>query len=163
MLLYRPDIFFFNLEFFSQVRCSSQSLFNYLKSIQNDRDAMNSFCETLLKVFEDNLLNDRWPIQSQSIWVAGLGRVKVKNRNGTLPPKYLPQPFQSLDLQKGLKNSASNHQIFIVFLQKVRRKSCNPRGLKTCQRVKETLVRFFMEILVFLFMNIKLIFSIYDL
>lgn len=109
------------LEFFSQVRYSSQSLFNYLKSIQNDRDAMNSFCETLLKVFEDNLLNDRWPIQSQSIWVAGLGRVKVKNRNGTLPPKYLPQPFQSLNLQKGLKNSVSNHQIFIVFLQKVGR------------------------------------------
>ncbi|XP_026523386.1 tubulin-specific chaperone D isoform X1 [Notechis scutatus] len=43
----------------STVRCSSQSLFSYLKSIQNDRGAMNSFCETLLKVFEDNLLNDR--------------------------------------------------------------------------------------------------------
>ncbi|XP_019357997.1 PREDICTED: tubulin-specific chaperone D [Gavialis gangeticus] len=43
----------------STVRYSAQSLFDYMKKIQNDLGAMNSFCETLLKVFEDNLLNDR--------------------------------------------------------------------------------------------------------
>uniref|UniRef100_A0A670K7X6 Tubulin-specific chaperone D n=1 Tax=Podarcis muralis TaxID=64176 RepID=A0A670K7X6_PODMU len=42
----------------STVRCSSQSLFSYLKGIQSNMDAMNIFCDTLLKVFEDNLLND---------------------------------------------------------------------------------------------------------
>uniref|UniRef100_A0A674K4Y5 Tubulin-specific chaperone D n=1 Tax=Terrapene triunguis TaxID=2587831 RepID=A0A674K4Y5_9SAUR len=41
------------------VRYSAQSLFDYMKKIQNDLGAMNNFCETLLQVFEDNLLNDR--------------------------------------------------------------------------------------------------------
>uniref|UniRef100_A0A8C3SZE1 Tubulin-specific chaperone D n=1 Tax=Chelydra serpentina TaxID=8475 RepID=A0A8C3SZE1_CHESE len=41
------------------VRYSAQSLFDYMKKIQNNLDAMNNFCETLLRVFEDNLLNDR--------------------------------------------------------------------------------------------------------
>uniref|UniRef100_A0A8C0APJ6 Tubulin-specific chaperone D n=1 Tax=Buteo japonicus TaxID=224669 RepID=A0A8C0APJ6_9AVES len=38
---------------------SAQSLFDYMKKIQNDSSAMESFCETLIKVFEDNLRNDR--------------------------------------------------------------------------------------------------------
>uniref|UniRef100_A0A8C3CE66 Tubulin-specific chaperone D n=1 Tax=Cairina moschata TaxID=8855 RepID=A0A8C3CE66_CAIMO len=38
---------------------SAQSLFEYMKKIQNDSSEMESFCETLLKVFEDNLRNDR--------------------------------------------------------------------------------------------------------
>ncbi|KAK2536965.1 Tbcd isoform B [Columba livia] len=41
------------------LRYSAQSLFGYMKVIQNDPSAMESFCETLLKVFEDNLHNDR--------------------------------------------------------------------------------------------------------
>ncbi|XP_074081296.1 tubulin-specific chaperone D [Macrotis lagotis] len=43
----------------STVRYSTQSLFEYMKKIQNDIQAMDSFSETLLHVFEDNLLNDR--------------------------------------------------------------------------------------------------------
>lgn len=42
-----------------QLRYSAQSLFDYMKKIQNDSSAMEGFCETLLKVFEDNLRNDR--------------------------------------------------------------------------------------------------------
>ncbi|XP_062448054.1 tubulin-specific chaperone D isoform X2 [Rhea pennata] len=41
------------------LRYSAQSLFDYMKKIQSDSSAMESFCETLLKVFEDNLRNDR--------------------------------------------------------------------------------------------------------
>uniref|UniRef100_A0A8C6JK47 Tubulin-specific chaperone D n=1 Tax=Melopsittacus undulatus TaxID=13146 RepID=A0A8C6JK47_MELUD len=41
------------------LRYSAQSLFDYMKKIQNDSSALESFCETLLKVFEDNLRNDR--------------------------------------------------------------------------------------------------------
>ncbi|OXB81175.1 UNVERIFIED_CONTAM: hypothetical protein H355_005105, partial [Colinus virginianus] len=41
------------------LRYSAQSLFDYMKKIQNDSGAMEGFCETLLKVFEDNLRNDR--------------------------------------------------------------------------------------------------------
>ncbi|NXS59961.1 TBCD protein, partial [Brachypteracias leptosomus] len=41
------------------LRYSAQGLFDYMKKIQNDSSAMESFCETLIKVFEDNLHNDR--------------------------------------------------------------------------------------------------------
>uniref|UniRef100_A0A8C5TH56 Tubulin-specific chaperone D n=1 Tax=Malurus cyaneus samueli TaxID=2593467 RepID=A0A8C5TH56_9PASS len=41
------------------LRYSAQSLFDYMKKIQSDPSALESFCETLLKVFEDNLRNDR--------------------------------------------------------------------------------------------------------
>ncbi|OBS57196.1 hypothetical protein A6R68_11679 [Neotoma lepida] len=43
----------------STVRHSTQSLFEYMKGIQKDAQALESFSGTLLKVFEDNLLNDR--------------------------------------------------------------------------------------------------------
>ncbi|NXJ70314.1 TBCD protein, partial [Rostratula benghalensis] len=41
------------------LRYSAQSLFHYMKKIQTDPGAMESFSGTLLKVFEDNLQNDR--------------------------------------------------------------------------------------------------------
>ncbi|XP_069339168.1 tubulin-specific chaperone D isoform X2 [Eulemur rufifrons] len=43
----------------STVRHSTQSLFAYMKGIQGDPRALESFGGTLLQVFEDNLLNDR--------------------------------------------------------------------------------------------------------
>lgn len=43
-----------------QVRHSTQSLFAHMKRIQNDPQALESFSGTLLQVFEDNLLNDRY-------------------------------------------------------------------------------------------------------
>lgn len=43
-----------------QVRYSTQSLFDYMKGIQNDPQALEGFGGTLLQVFEDNLLNDRY-------------------------------------------------------------------------------------------------------
>ena len=42
-----------------QVRYSTQSLFEYMKGIQKDLQALEGFGGTLLQVFEDNLLNDR--------------------------------------------------------------------------------------------------------
>lgn len=42
-----------------QVRHSTQSLFEYMKGIQSDPQALGSFSRTLLQIFEDNLLNDR--------------------------------------------------------------------------------------------------------
>ncbi|NXK93856.1 TBCD protein, partial [Formicarius rufipectus] len=41
------------------LRYSAQSLLDYMKTIQSDAPAMEGFCGTLLKVFEDNLHNDR--------------------------------------------------------------------------------------------------------
>ncbi|XP_069785635.1 tubulin-specific chaperone D isoform X2 [Narcine bancroftii] len=43
----------------STVRYSAQSLFDYLKTICNDREAMNKFCGTLIQIFKDNLYNNR--------------------------------------------------------------------------------------------------------
>ncbi|KAM5272695.1 tubulin-specific chaperone D [Ctenodactylus gundi] len=43
----------------STVRHSTQSLFEYMKGVQQDPQALGSFSEALLQVFEDNLLNDR--------------------------------------------------------------------------------------------------------
>uniref|UniRef100_A0A8C8ZV16 Tubulin-specific chaperone D n=1 Tax=Prolemur simus TaxID=1328070 RepID=A0A8C8ZV16_PROSS len=43
----------------STVRHSTQSLFAFMKGIQGDPQALESFGGTLLQVFEDNLLNDR--------------------------------------------------------------------------------------------------------
>ncbi|XP_071968767.1 tubulin-specific chaperone D isoform X2 [Engystomops pustulosus] len=43
----------------STVRYSAQSLFDYLRSIQSDARAMDSFSQTLLQVFRDNQRNDR--------------------------------------------------------------------------------------------------------
>lgn len=42
-----------------QVRYSTQSLFVHMRGIQGDPQALGSFSETLLQLFEDNLLNDR--------------------------------------------------------------------------------------------------------
>ncbi|XP_012726480.2 tubulin-specific chaperone D isoform X1 [Fundulus heteroclitus] len=43
----------------STVHHSSQSLFVFLKGIQNDRDALTQFAQTLLRIFRDNRHNDR--------------------------------------------------------------------------------------------------------
>ncbi|XP_002723088.2 tubulin-specific chaperone D isoform X1 [Oryctolagus cuniculus] len=43
----------------STVRQSTHSLFEYMKGIQSDPQALGSFSETLLQVFEDHLLTDR--------------------------------------------------------------------------------------------------------
>ncbi|KAF6097555.1 tubulin folding cofactor D [Phyllostomus discolor] len=43
----------------STVRHSTQSLFAHTKGIQDDRQAVEGFGESLLQVFEDNLLNSR--------------------------------------------------------------------------------------------------------
>ncbi|MEQ2159345.1 hypothetical protein GOODEAATRI_021866, partial [Goodea atripinnis] len=44
----------------STVHHSSQSLFVFLKEIQNDSDAVTQFAQTMLRIFRDNLHNDRF-------------------------------------------------------------------------------------------------------
>lgn len=43
-----------------QVHFSSQSLFDYLRQIQNDDAALMQFADTLLGILRDNLHNDRY-------------------------------------------------------------------------------------------------------
>lgn len=53
-----------------QVRHSTQSLFVHMKGIQNDPQALESFSGTLLQVFEDNLLNDRYAVGQAQAWAS---------------------------------------------------------------------------------------------
>lgn len=63
-----------------QVRHSTQSLFAHMKRIQNDPQALESFSGTLLQVFEDNLLNDRY--------AAGQAQARATATGpGHLPPR----------------------------------------------------------------------------
>lgn len=39
---------------------SSQSLFDHLRQIQNDKATLEEFAYTLLRIFKDNLHNDRY-------------------------------------------------------------------------------------------------------
>uniref|UniRef100_A0A671T690 Tubulin-specific chaperone D n=1 Tax=Sinocyclocheilus anshuiensis TaxID=1608454 RepID=A0A671T690_9TELE len=50
---------FSNVIYFCDVRYSSQSLFEYLKGIQQDATVLQQFGDTLLRIFRDNLRNDR--------------------------------------------------------------------------------------------------------
>lgn len=61
-----------------QVRHSTQSLFAHMKGIQNDPQALESFGGTLLQVFEDNLLNDRY--------AAGQAQARAMDTAGASPP-----------------------------------------------------------------------------
>uniref|UniRef100_A0A2K5P636 Tubulin-specific chaperone D n=1 Tax=Cercocebus atys TaxID=9531 RepID=A0A2K5P636_CERAT len=59
----------------STVRHSTQSLFEYMKGVQSDPQALGSFSRTLLQIFEDNLLNDRTELtffQTEEVCVPGL-------------------------------------------------------------------------------------------
>uniref|UniRef100_A0A670K5Z3 Tubulin-specific chaperone D n=1 Tax=Podarcis muralis TaxID=64176 RepID=A0A670K5Z3_PODMU len=92
----------------STVRCSSQSLFSYLKGIQSNMDAMNIFCDTLLKVFEDNLLNDRVSVpllkMLDQILANGCFDIFLTEENHPFPMKLLTlckeESRRSKDIQK---------------------------------------------------------------
>uniref|UniRef100_A0A8C6YG06 Tubulin-specific chaperone D n=1 Tax=Naja naja TaxID=35670 RepID=A0A8C6YG06_NAJNA len=105
----------------STVRCSSQSLFNYLKSIQNDRDAMNSFCETLLKVFEDNLLNDRVSIpllkMLDQILANGCFDVFITEENHPFPMKLLTLCKEESKRSKDIQKLRSSIAVFCGLVQ----------------------------------------------
>lgn len=45
---------------FVQAHHSSQSLFAFLKGIQKDIEALTQFTQTLLRIFKNNLQNDRY-------------------------------------------------------------------------------------------------------
>ncbi|XP_063148743.1 tubulin-specific chaperone D [Candoia aspera] len=105
----------------STVRCSSQSLFNYLKNIQSDRDAMSSFCETLLKVFEDNLLNDRVSIpllkMLDQILANGCFDVFVAEENHPFPMKLLTLCKEESKRSKDIQKLRSSIAVFCGLIQ----------------------------------------------
>ncbi|KAM3846756.1 tubulin-specific chaperone D isoform 2-T2 [Vipera latastei] len=105
----------------STVRCSSQSLFNYLKNIQNDKDAMSSFCETLLKVFEDNLLNDRVSVpllkMLDQILANGCFDVFITEENHPFPMKLLTLCKEESKRSKDIQKLRSSIAVFCGLIQ----------------------------------------------
>uniref|UniRef100_A0A2K5Z997 Tubulin-specific chaperone D n=1 Tax=Mandrillus leucophaeus TaxID=9568 RepID=A0A2K5Z997_MANLE len=66
----------------STVRHSTQSLFEYMKGVQSDPQALGSFSRTLLQIFEDNLLNDRVCCSSShpfAVKLLALCKKEIKN------------------------------------------------------------------------------------
>ncbi|XP_042304355.1 tubulin-specific chaperone D isoform X2 [Sceloporus undulatus] len=105
----------------STVRYSSQSMFDYLKSIQNDMDAMNIFCETLLQVFEDNLLNDRVSVpllkMLDQILANGCFDIFVAEENHPFPMKLLKLCKEESRKSKDVQKLRSSIAVFCGLIQ----------------------------------------------
>ncbi|XP_062976473.1 tubulin-specific chaperone D [Elgaria multicarinata webbii] len=105
----------------STVRCSSQSLFDYLKRIQSDKDALSSFCETLLQVFEDNLLNDRVSVpllkMLDQILANGCFDIFVAEENNPIPLKLLTLCIEESRKSKDIQKLRSSIAVFCGLIQ----------------------------------------------
>ncbi|XP_053149234.1 tubulin-specific chaperone D [Hemicordylus capensis] len=105
----------------STVRCSSQSLFDYLKRIQINMEAMSSFCETLLQVFEDNLLNDRVSVpllkMLDQILANGCFDVFVTEENHPFPMKLLKLCIDESRKSKDIQKLRSSIAVFCGLIQ----------------------------------------------
>uniref|UniRef100_A0A670KC97 Tubulin-specific chaperone D n=1 Tax=Podarcis muralis TaxID=64176 RepID=A0A670KC97_PODMU len=105
----------------STVRCSSQSLFSYLKGIQSNMDAMNIFCDTLLKVFEDNLLNDRVSVpllkMLDQILANGCFDIFLTEENHPFPMKLLTLCKEESRRSKDIQKLRSSIAVFCGLIQ----------------------------------------------
>nr|XP_020641570.1 tubulin-specific chaperone D [Pogona vitticeps]XP_020641571.1 tubulin-specific chaperone D [Pogona vitticeps]XP_020641572.1 tubulin-specific chaperone D [Pogona vitticeps] len=105
----------------STVRCSSQSLFDYLKDIQNDTDAMNSFCETLLQVFENNLQNDRISVpllkMLDQLLASGCFDIFLSEENHPFPVTLLKLCKEESRRSKDIQKLRSSIAVFCGLIQ----------------------------------------------
>ncbi|XP_061472447.1 tubulin-specific chaperone D isoform X2 [Rhineura floridana] len=105
----------------STVRCSSQSLLDYLKGIQSDMNAMSSFCETLVQVFEDNLLNDRVSVpllkMLDQILANGCFDIFLAEENHPFPMKLLTLCKEKSRRSKDIQKLRSSIAVFCGLIQ----------------------------------------------
>ncbi|XP_060109373.1 tubulin-specific chaperone D [Heteronotia binoei] len=105
----------------STVRYSSQSLFDYLKGIQNNMNALSSFCETLLQVFEDNLLNDRVSVpllkMLDQLLANGCFDIFVDEENHPFPMKLLVLCKEESKRSKDIQKLRSSIAVFCGLIQ----------------------------------------------
>ncbi|KAJ6660421.1 hypothetical protein lerEdw1_017845, partial [Lerista edwardsae] len=105
----------------STVRYSSQSLFDYLKTIQSDVEAMNSFCETLLQVFENNLLNDRVSVpllkMLDQMLANGCFDIFLTEENHPFPMKLLTLSKEESRRSKDIQKLRSSIAVFCGLIQ----------------------------------------------
>ncbi|NXU45385.1 TBCD protein, partial [Drymodes brunneopygia] len=103
------------------LRYSAQSLFDYMKKIQSDPSALGSFCETLLKVFEDNLRNDRVSVplltMLDQLLANGCFDVFTEQENHPFPVKLFSLCKEEIRRSKDIRKLRSSIGVFCGLIQ----------------------------------------------
>ncbi|XP_053850363.1 tubulin-specific chaperone D isoform X1 [Vidua macroura] len=103
------------------LRYSAQSLFDYMKKIQSDPSALGSFCETLLKVFEDNLRNDRVSVplltMLDQMLANGCFDMFTEQENHPFPVKLFTLCKEEIKRSKDIRKLRSSIGVFCGLIQ----------------------------------------------
>ncbi|NXO63273.1 TBCD protein, partial [Phainopepla nitens] len=103
------------------LRYSAQSLFDYMKKIQSDPSALESFCETLLKVFEDNLCNDRVSVplltMLDQMLANGCFDMFTEQENHPFPVKLFTLCKEEIRRSKDIRKLRSSIGVFCGLIQ----------------------------------------------
>ncbi|NXB45964.1 TBCD protein, partial [Leucopsar rothschildi] len=103
------------------LRYSAQSLFDYMKKIQSDPSALESFCETLLKVFEDNLHNDRVSVplltMLDQMLANGCFDMFTEQENHPFPVKLFTLCKEEIRRSKDIRKLRSSIGVFCGLIQ----------------------------------------------
>uniref|UniRef100_A0A6I8NS93 Tubulin-specific chaperone D n=1 Tax=Ornithorhynchus anatinus TaxID=9258 RepID=A0A6I8NS93_ORNAN len=105
----------------STVRYSTQSLFEYMKKIQNDLPALDNFCGTLLQVFEANLLNPRVSVpllkMLDQMLANGCFDILTAEENHPFPLKLLSLCKEEIKKSKDIQKLRSSIAVFCGMIQ----------------------------------------------
>ncbi|NXX31393.1 TBCD protein, partial [Nicator chloris] len=103
------------------LRYSAQSLFDYMKKIQSEPRALGSFCETLLKVFEDNLRNDRVSVplltMLDQMLANGCFDMFTEQENHPFPVKLFTLCKEEIKRSKDIRKLRSSTGVFCGLIQ----------------------------------------------
>ncbi|NWT72432.1 TBCD protein, partial [Prunella himalayana] len=103
------------------LRYSAQSLFDYMKKIQSDPSALGSFCETLLKVFEDNLRHDRVSVplltMLDQMLANGCFDMFTEQENHPFPVKLFSLCKEEIKRSKDIRKLRSSIGVFCGLIQ----------------------------------------------
>uniref|UniRef100_A0A8C3QEB6 Tubulin-specific chaperone D n=1 Tax=Geospiza parvula TaxID=87175 RepID=A0A8C3QEB6_GEOPR len=103
------------------LRYSAQSLFDHMKKIQSDPSALGSFCETLLKVFEDNLRNDRVSVplltMLDQMLANGCFDMFTEQENHPFPVKLFTLCKEEIKRSKDIRKLRSSIGVFCGLIQ----------------------------------------------
>ncbi|NWR35105.1 TBCD protein, partial [Tachuris rubrigastra] len=103
------------------LRYSAQSLFDYMKKIQGDPSAIEGFCETLLKVFEDNLRNDRVSVplltMLDQLLANGCFDTFTEQENHPFPVKLFTLCKEEIKRSKDIRKLRSSIGVFCGLIQ----------------------------------------------
>ncbi|XP_010221654.1 PREDICTED: tubulin-specific chaperone D-like [Tinamus guttatus] len=103
------------------LRYSAQSLFDHMKKVQSDPGAVESFCETLLRVFEDNLHNDRVSVplltMLDQMLANGCFEILTTQDNHPFPLKLFALCKEEIKKSKDIRKLRSSIGVFCGLIQ----------------------------------------------